>query len=308
MEIAERIKEIKKEKNALILAHYYQSEEVQEVSDFIGDSLQLAQAAQKAESDIIVLCGVYFMAETAKILNENKKVLIPDKYAGCFLADNFSLSTLLKLKKLYSDHVVVSYINSSIDVKAESDIICTSSNAIKIIESIPKDKGIIFTPDKNLGNYLMNITGRKMILADSHCYVHVQFSVDMLLDVKERNLDAKIVAHPECEMPIITLADFVGSTSQILNFVSKDSSKKYIVLTEPGILYKMKKQNPDKEFIFLPPKDLSLGTENYCRTMKLITLENLLEALLYEKFEVIIEKELLEKAKKPIIKMMELSK
>ena len=300
-----KIETLKKQKNAIILAHYYQSPEIQDIADFIGDSLQLSQKAAETNSDIILFSGVYFMAETAKILSPNKKVLIPDKDAGCSLADSIKPEEFAKFKEKYKDSIVVTYINTTAEIKAMSDIICTSSNAVNVINSIPKDKKIIFTPDKNLGNYLKSITGREMIIWDGSCYVHEEFSLEKILELRSQNPDAKIISHPECKEPILLVSDFIGSTSALLKFVIEDESKKYIVATESGIIHQMKKAKPEKEFIPAPPLDSTCGC-NDCKFMKLNTLEKIYMSLKNEQFEVNLTEEVIKKAYLPLKRMLEI--
>jgi len=300
-----KIETLKKQKNAIILAHYYQSPEIQDIADFIGDSLQLSQKAAETNSDIILFSGVYFMAETAKILSPNKKVLIPDKDAGCSLADSIKPDEFAKFKEKYKDSIVVTYINTTAEIKAMSDIICTSSNAVNVINSIPKDKKIIFTPDKNLGNYLKSITGREMIIWDGSCYVHEEFSLEKILELRSQNPDAKIISHPECKEPILLVSDFIGSTSALLKFVIEDESKKYIVATESGIIHQMKKAKPEKEFIPAPPLDSTCGC-NDCKFMKLNTLEKIYMSLKNEQFEVNLTEEVIKKAYLPLKRMLEI--
>jgi len=303
MEYITKIKDLKKKKDIVILAHYYQRPEIQDIADYIGDSLALANYALTVNSSIILLAGVKFMAETAKILNPEKKVLIPDLEAGCSLADSIKADDIKNLRLKYPDAVVVSYINTNIEVKAESDIICTSSNVEKVIKSIPVEKKIIFTPDKNLGNYISSKLGREMIIWDGACHVHEQFSLEKILSLKNKYNDAKILAHPECQKPILLIADFVGSTSSLLSFVQKDISKRYIVATESGIIHQMRKACPDKEFIPAPPVDSTCGC-NDCNFMKLNTLEKIYNSIIEEKFEIIIDEELIKKAKIPLEKMI----
>jgi len=300
-----KIETLKKQKNAIILAHYYQSPEIQDIADFIGDSLQLSQKAAETNADIILFSGVYFMAETAKILSPNKKVLIPDKDAGCSLADSIKPDEFAKFKEKYKDSIVVTYINTTAEIKAMSDIICTSSNAVNVINSIPKDKKIIFTPDKNLGNYLKSITGREMIIWDGSCYVHEEFSLEKILELRSQNPDAKIISHPECKEPILLVSDFIGSTSALLKFVIEDESKKYIVATESGIIHQMKKAKPEKEFIPAPPLDSTCGC-NDCKFMKLNTLEKIYMSLKNEQFEVNLTEEVIKKAYLPLKRMLEI--
>jgi len=305
--LIESINKLRKEKNAIILAHYYQEPDVQDIADFIGDSLQLSQKAKETNANIIVFAGVYFMAETAKILSPEKKVLIPDKEASCSLAESINAEQLLNFKKQYPDHIVVSYVNTTAEVKAVSDIICTSSNAEKIINSIPQDKKIIFTPDINLGKYLQRKTGREMVIWEGVCIVHEEFSLQKILDLKKENPDAKIISHPECKEPILLVSDFIGSTSALLNFVKTDDAKKYIVATETGILHQMKKAMPDKVFIPAPPEDSTCAC-NDCKYMKLTSLEKVYLSLKYEQFEVNLPEDIIKKAYIPIQRMLDLSR
>jgi len=299
------IEQLKKEKNAVVLAHYYQEPDIQDVADFIGDSLGLAQEAEKTKADIIVFAGVHFMAETAKILNPQKKVLLPDLNAGCSLADSAPADLFKKFKEKYPDHIVISYINCSAEIKALSDIICTSSNAEKIIESVPKEQKIIFAPDKNLGAYLKKKTGRDMVLWNGTCMVHEIFSLEKITKLKMRHPNAKLIAHPECEEPILRIADFIGSTTGLLKYTQKDDSKEYIVATETGILHQMQIASPEKTFIPAPP-DNSCAC-NDCPHMKLNTLEKLYICMRYEMPEISMEKSLLDAARKPIERMLDIS-
>ncbi|NQV01433.1 MAG: quinolinate synthase NadA [Bacteroidia bacterium] len=303
--LIDEIKTLQREKNVLILAHFYQVPEIQDIADFTGDSLALAQSAYKTDANIILFAGVHFMAETAKILNPTKKVIIPDLEAGCSLADSCPPVEFKAFKERYPDHIVVSYINCSASIKALSDIICTSSNAIKIVESFPKEQKIIFAPDKNLGNYVNNITGREMILWNGSCEVHDIISVEAVLGLKRQHPDAKLIAHPECKAIILEMADYIGSTTSLLNYSKKDPSKKFIVATETGILHAMKKASPDKEFLIVPTDEKC--SCNDCPYMKKNTLEKIYLALKHEQPEIKLEKELIEKAGKPIMKMLELS-
>ncbi len=298
---------LKKEKNAVILGHYYIIPELQDLSDFLGDSLALAQAAQSTQADIILFVGVHFMAETAKILNPGKKVLVPDMKAGCSLADSTPGPDFERFVKQHPDHVVISYINCSAEVKALSDVIVTSSNAKKIVDSFPKDQKIIFAPDKNLGNYLNSVTGRRMLLWDGACMVHEKYSLEKILDLKKEHPDAELISHPECEKPILLVSDFIGSTTTLLNYVSVSQAIKFIVATESGILHQMKQKCPDKIFLPAPSIDATCGC-NDCSFMKLNTLKKLYLALLYEQPEILMEEEMIVKAKKPILRMLELSK
>jgi quinolinate synthase len=297
---------LRKEKNAVILAHYYQEAEIQDIADFVGDSLALAQNALKTNADIIVFAGVHFMAETAKIINPSKKVLIPDLMAGCSLAESCPPGEFKKFIEKNKDAVVVSYINTSAEIKALSDIICTSSNAVKVVNSIPKDRKVIFSPDRNLGNYVSSITNREMIIWDGACHVHEEFSLERILELKVKNPDAKIIAHPECKKPVLLVADHIGSTASLLKFVGSDISEKYIVATESGILHQMKKDNPEKEFIAAPPIDSSCGC-NDCKFMKLITLKKIYNSLMNESPEIIIEEEIRKKAEKSVLRMLKIS-
>jgi quinolinate synthase len=300
------IQRLKKEKNAVILAHYYQQGEIQDIADFIGDSLELSRQAAKTDASVIVFCGVHFMAETAKILCPDKKVLLPDLKAGCSLADSCPEDEFKKFIEKYPDHIVVSYINTSAKIKAMTDIICTSSNAAMIVNSIPGNQKIIFAPDKNLGNYISSITGREMIIWDGACHVHERFSLEKIVALKNENPDAKLIAHPECEKPILILADYIGSTSALLKFTASDKTGKYIVATESGILHQMKKQHPEKIFIPAPPNDSTCGC-NDCNFMKLNTIEKVYLCLKHEKPEIYLDEDLRKLAERPIRKMMELS-
>lgn len=306
-DLQKQVKQLKTEKNAVILAHYYQEPEIQEVADFIGDSLELAKKASETRADIIVFAGVHFMAETAKILNPLKKVLLPDLNAGCSLADSCPPDAFRKLKEQYPDHVVVTYINCSAEIKTLSDIVCTSSNAEKIINSIPQDKEIIFAPDKNLGSYLMKKTGRKMLLWDGACIVHEAFSLDKLLELYKEHPSAMIIAHPESEAHILKVANYIGSTSGMLNFVKNSEHEKFIVATEAGILHQMQKNVPNKILIPAPAKEDNTCACSECAFMKMNTLQKLYNCLKNEEPEILLEKELMEKAHLPIKRMLELS-
>jgi quinolinate synthase len=299
------IERLKKGKNAIILAHYYQEPDIQDVADYIGDSLGLAQQAQKTKADIIVFAGVHFMAETAKILNPHKKVLLPDLKAGCSLADSAPPDLFKRFKDKYPGHIVISYINCSAGIKALSDIICTSGNAEKIVESLPKDQKIIFAPDKNLGAYLVKKTGREMVLWNGACMVHEIFSLEKITKLKVRHPRAKIIAHPECEEPILRIADYIGSTTGLLKFTQQDDAQEYIVATETGILHQMQKFSPGKTFIPAPP-DNSCAC-NDCPHMKLNTLEKLYLCMEYEAPEIHMNEEMRIAAKKPIERMLEIS-
>ena len=299
------IERLKKEKNAIILAHYYQEPDIQDVADYIGDSLGLAQKAEKTDADIIVFAGVHFMAETAKILNPTKKVLLPDLKAGCSLSDSAPPPLFKLFKEKHPDHLVVTYINCSAGMKALSDIICTSSNAQKIIESLPKEQPIIFAPDKNLGAYINKQTGRDMLLWNGACMVHEIFSLEKITKLKIRHPKAKVIAHPECEAPVLAIADYIGSTTGLLKFTQRDDAKEYIVVTETGILHQMQKDNPGKTFIPAPPNNSCAC--NDCPHMKLNTLEKLYLCMKYELPEITMDETLRLAAKKPIDRMLEIS-
>ena len=305
LDLFSEIERLKKEKNAIILAHYYQEPDIQDVADFIGDSLGLAQQAEKTEADIIVFAGVHFMAETAKILNPHKKVLLPDLKAGCSLADSAPPPLFKIFRDKHPDHIVISYINCSAGIKALSDIICTSSNAEKIVESLPKDQKIIFAPDKNLGAYLQKKTGREMLLWNGACIVHEIFSLEKITKLKIRHPKAKLIAHPECEDPVLRVADFIGSTTSLLKYSMQDDAQEYIVATETGILHQMQKQSPHKTFIPAPPENMCAC--NDCPYMKLNTLEKLYLCMEYEEPQIIMDEQLMIAAKKPIQRMLEIS-
>jgi quinolinate synthase len=304
--LIEKIQKIKKEKNAVILAHYYQVPEIQDIADYIGDSLQLSQQAAQTDADIIIFAGVHFMAETAKILSPSKKVLLPDLDAGCSLAASAPEAEFSAFVKQHPDHKVITYINCTAAVKTWSDVIVTSSNAVKIVESFPKDQKLIFAPDKNLGAYINGLTGRNMLLWDGACEVHETIRTEAILQLKLEHPDAKLIAHPECKKPVLILADFIGSTSAMLYFTAKDSCKKFIVATETGIVHQMQKLSPEKEFIVVPSDETC--SCNDCPYMKLNTLEKLYLCMLHEKPEITLPEEVMEKARKPILRMLELSK
>lgn len=306
LDLFHEIERLKKEKNAILLAHYYQEPDIQDVADYIGDSLGLAQQAEKTRADIIVFAGVHFMAETAKILNPTKKVLLPDLNAGCSLADSAPADRFRAFKEQHPNHIVISYINCTADIKALSDIICTSSNAEKIIESLPADQPIIFAPDKNLGAYLNKKSGRNMVLWDGACMVHEIFSLEKITKLKVRHPEAKLIAHPECEEPLLQIADFIGSTTQLLKYTQQDPSSSYIVATETGILHQMQKASPGKTFIPAPPNNSCAC--NDCPYMKLNTLEKLYLCMEYETPEILMDEQLRLAAKKPIERMLEISK
>lgn len=300
------IERLKKQKNAIILAHYYQEPDIQDVADYIGDSLGLAQKAEQTNADIIVFAGVHFMAETAKILNPAKKVLLPDLKAGCSLADSAPTEIFKIFKEKHPDHLVISYVNCSAEIKALSDIICTSGNAEKIIESVPKDQPIIFAPDKNLGAYLNKKTGRNMLLWKGACMVHEIFSLEKITKLKIRHPKAKMIAHPECEEAVLNIADYIGSTTQLLKFSQTDSAQEFIVATETGILHEMQKTNPFKTFIPAPPNNSCAC--NDCPYMKLNNLEKLYLCMEYELPEIIMDETLRLAAKKPIERMLQISR
>jgi len=305
LDLFHEIERLKKEKNAILLAHYYQEPDIQDVADYIGDSLQLAQKAQKTDADIIVFAGVHFMAETAKILNPTKKVLLPDLNAGCSLADSAPADLFKKFKEKHPGHIVISYINCSAEIKALSDIICTSSNAEKIVQSIPADQPIIFAPDKNLGAYLVKKTGRDMVLWNGACMVHEIFSLEKITKLKTRHPKAKFIAHPECEEAVLKLADYIGSTTGLLKYTQQNDATEFIVATETGILHQMQKASPNKTFIPAPPNNSCAC--NDCPHMKLNTLEKLYLCMEYETPEIFMDEELRKAAKKPIDRMLEIS-
>lgn len=305
-ELITAIDKLKKEKNAVILAHYYQRGEIQDIADFVGDSLALAQWAAKTNADIIVMCGVHFMAETAKILCPDKKVLIPDVEAGCSLADSCPADDFKAFIDQYPGHTVISYVNTSADVKAVTDVVVTSTNAKQIVDSLPKDEKIIFGPDYNLGNYINSITGRNMVLWNGACHVHEQFSVEKIIELKKEYPNALILAHPECKSVLLKLADFVGSTSALLKYATTHDTKEYIVATESGIIHQMQKDCPDKTFIPAPPNDSTCAC-NECSFMRLNTIEKLYLSLKDETPEVFVDEIIAKKAVKSIHRMLEIS-
>lgn len=305
LDLISEINTLKKEKNAVVLAHYYQESEIQDVADFVGDSLQLSQVASRTEADIIAFAGVHFMAETAKVLSPSKKVVIPDLKAGCSLSDSCPAPLFAKFKEKYPDHIVVSYVNCTAELKTLTDICCTSSNAIHVINSIPKDKGIIFAPDKNLGAYLEKVTGRKMILWNGACMVHEIFSKEKITKLKHQNPEAKIIAHPECEDPVLEMADFIGSTSALLQYTIKSDAQSFIVATEVGIIHQMQKASPEKFFIPAPPNNNCACNE--CPHMKRNTLEKLYLCLKYELPEVTLPDKVIREARGSIDRMLEIS-
>jgi len=305
-DIVDEINRMRKEKNAVILAHFYQEGEIQDIADFVGDSLGLSQQAAKTEADIILFAGVHFMAETAKILAPEKKVLIPDLQAGCSLADSCPPEDFAAFKERFPGHTVISYVNTTAEIKALSDIICTSTNALQIVESLPENEKIIFAPDRNLGNYIKSITGREMVIWDGACHVHEEFSLERILELKQQNPDTELIAHPECEKQILIVADYIGSTTSLLNYTIKSGKKSFIVATESGILHQMRKSSPHKLFIPAPPKDSTCAC-NDCKFMKLITLKKIYNTLKYELPEITLERDLMDKARGSIIRMLEIS-
>jgi quinolinate synthase len=306
LDLIAAINKLKKEKNAVILAHYYQDSDIQDIADYIGDSLGLSQQAEKTNADIIVFAGVHFMAETVKILSPNKKVILPDLKAGCSLADSCKPSDFKLFKAKYPDHLVISYVNCSAEIKALTDIVCTSANAVQIVNSLAKDQKIIFAPDKNLGAYVNKITGRNMLLWNGACMVHEVFSLEKINKIKVSNPNALLLAHPECEEAILNSADFIGSTTALLNYSKTSECTEFIVATESGILHQMILASPNKTFIPAPP--IANCACNDCPHMKLNTLEKIYNCLKYESPEIILSDDLLNKAKKPIIEMLRLSK
>ena len=305
LDLFDEINKLKKEKNAIVLAHYYQEPDIQDVADYVGDSLGLAQKAVATNAAMIVFAGVHFMAETAKILNPGKKVLLPDLKAGCSLSDSCPPHLFKVFKEKHPDHLVISYINCSAEIKALSDIICTSSNARLIVESLPKDQKIIFAPDKNLGGYINKMTGRNMLLWNGACMVHELFSLEKITKLKERHPYARLIAHPECEDAVLNIADFIGSTTELLKYIEKDDSLAYIVATEAGILHKMQQKAPEKTFIAAPP-DNSCAC-NDCPHMKLNTLEKLYLCMRYELPEILMDEDIMIAGRKPIERMLKMS-
>ena len=305
--LIKEINRLKKEKKAVVLAHYYQRPEIQDIADHIGDSLALARyAATLDDVDIIVLCGVHFMGETAKILSPEKKVLIPDLEAGCSLADSCDAAEFKKFLEQYPDHTVISYVNTSVGVKALTDVLVTSGNAVKIVETFPKDEKIVFGPDRNLGNYINSLTGRQMVLWDGACHVHEQFSIEKLIDLKKIHPEAKVLVHPECKKPLRLLADKVGSTAALIEYAGSSDADSFIVVTESGIMHELEKRFPEKTFIAAPPEDGGCAC-NECGYMKLNTLEKLYRCLRDESPEIKVDPEVAEAARKPIERMLELS-
>lgn len=306
IDLKEEINRLRKEKNAVILAHYYQTGDIQDIADFVGDSLALAQWAAKTTADIIVLCGVHFMGETAKIICPNKKVLVPDLNAGCSLADSCPAVEFEEFIKANPGHTVISYVNTTAAVKAVTDVVVTSTNARQIVESLPADEKIIFGPDRNLGNYINSITGRKMLLWNGACHVHEQFSLEKILELKKQYPEAEVITHPECKHYIVEISDFVGSTAALLKHAVKSDKKQFIVATESGVIHEMRKQCPDKEFIPAPPEDSTCAC-NECNFMRLNTMEKLYNCLKYELPEIFVDEEVQKKAIRPIKRMLDIS-
>ena len=307
MDLVNEIEKIKKDKNAVILAHFYVRPEIQDVADYVGDSLGLSQKAAETDADIIVFAGVNFMAETAKILSPSKKVILPDLEAGCSLAKSIPAKDFAEFKKQHPGHIVITYVNTTAEIKSMSDICCTSSNARQIVESLPKEQKIIFAPDKNLGNYINSITGREMVLWDGQCHVHHEFSLEGILGLKKKYPGARVIAHPECQKPILLVADQIGSTSELLDFTQIDAAIEFIVVTESGIIHKMKQKSPNKTFYPAPSDDPNCVCAD-CNFMKLNTLEKLYQCLKNESPEIILDMALAEKALVPIQRMLDISK
>ncbi|MDR0262944.1 MAG: quinolinate synthase NadA [Sphingobacterium sp.] len=305
LDLVKEIQRLKKEKNAVILAHYYQESEIQDIADYIGDSLGLSQEAAKTDADLIVFAGVHFMAETAKILSPTKKVILPDAKAGCSLSDSCPPHLFAKFKEQYPDHLVITYVNCTAELKALSDIVCTSSNAVQIVESLPKDQKIIFGPDRNLGAYVKKKTGRDLVLWNGACMVHEIFSQDKIDRLRSEHPEAKFIAHPECEDHILANADYVGSTAGMLKFTQNDVAQSYIVATESGILHQMQKASPHKTFIPAPPNNACAC--NDCPHMKLNTLEKLYNCLKYESPEILLPEDVIFRAQRPIERMLDIS-
>ncbi len=306
IDLKEAIDRLRKEKNAVILAHYYQTGDIQDIADFVGDSLALAQWAAKTTADIIVMCGVHFMGETAKILCPDKKVLVPDLNAGCSLADSCPAPEFEEFVKQHPGYTVISYVNTTAAVKAVTDIVVTSTNARQIVESLPADEKIIFGPDRNLGNYINSLTGRQMLLWDGACHVHEQFSLEKILALKKQYPQAEVITHPECKQPIIHISDFVGSTAALLKHTVRSDKKQFIVATESGVIHEMQKQSPSKEFIPAPPADSTCAC-NECNFMRLNTMQKLYNCLKYEMPEIFVDEEVQKKAIRPIRRMLDIS-
>ena len=306
IDLVQAIRGMKKEKNAVIMAHYYQEPSIQNIADFVGDSLVLAQQAAKTDADIIVLCGVHFMGETAKILSPQKRVFVPDLNAGCSLADSCPANEFKEFIEQHPGHTVISYVNTTAAVKTLTDVVVTSSNARQIVDSFPPDEKIIFGPDENLGNYINSLTGRNMLLWKGACHVHERFSLEKILELKKEHPGALVLAHPECKSVILKIADYIGSTSGLLNYSIQSPAKVFIVATEPGILHEMQAKNPGKTFIPAPPNDSTCAC-NECNFMKLNTMEKLYNCLKYEMPEIFVDEEVIRKAVVPIKRMLDLS-
>ena len=306
-ELIEKINLLRKEKNAVIMAHYYQEGAIQDIADMIGDSLALAQWATKTTADILVVCGVHFMGETAKILSPHKKVLVPDMNAGCSLADSCKAEDFEAFIKQHPDHTVISYVNTTAAVKALTDVVVTSTNARKIVDQFPQDAKLIFGPDRNLGDYINKISGRNMVLWNGACHVHEQFSVEQLVSLKKQYPEAKVLAHPECKNVVLMLADYIGSTQALLNYATESNDTTFLIATESGIIHEMQKRNPNKTFIPIPPVDSTCGCNN-CQYMRLNTLEKIYDCLQNETPEILVDEAIRVKAVKPILKMLEMSK
>ena len=307
IDLKAEIDRLRKDKNAVILAHYYQTGEIQDIADFVGDSLALAQWAAKTEASLLVMCGVHFMGETAKILCPEKKVLVPDLNAGCSLADSCPAVAFERFVKAHPGHTVISYVNTTAAVKAVTDIVVTSTNARQIVESLPKEEKIIFGPDRNLGNYINSITGREMVLWDGACHVHEQFSPARILELKRQYPDAAVITHPECKEAVVAVSDFVGSTAALLKYTIQSDKTRFIVATESGVIHEMRKQCPGKEFIPAPPQDSTCAC-NECNYMRLNTLQKLYDCLDRESPEITVDPDIRERAVKPILRMMEMSR
>ena len=306
-ELIEKINLLRKEKNAVIMAHYYQEGAIQDIADMIGDSLALAQWATKTTADILVVCGVHFMGETAKILSPHKKVLVPDMNAGCSLADSCKAKDFEAFIKQHPGHTVISYVNTTAAVKALTDVVVTSTNARKIVDQFPQDAKLIFGPDRNLGDYINKISGRNMVLWNGACHVHEQFSVEQLVSLKKQHPEAKVLAHPECKNVVLMLADYIGSTQALLNYATESNDTTFLIATESGIIHEMQKRNPNKTFIPIPPVDSTCGCNN-CQYMRLNTLEKIYDCLKNETPEILVDEAIRVKAVKPILKMLEMSK
>ena len=306
IDLKAEIDRLRKEKNAVILAHYYQTGEIQDIADFVGDSLALAQWAAKTEASVLVMCGVHFMGETAKILCPEKKVLVPDLNAGCSLADSCPAVEFERFVKAHPGHTVISYVNTTAAVKALTDIVVTSTNARQIVESLPKEEKIIFGPDRNLGNYINSITGREMLLWDGACHVHEQFSPARILELKRQYPDAAVITHPECKEAVVAVSDFVGSTAALLKYTIQSDKTRFIVATESGVIHEMRKRSPHKEFIPAPPEDGTCAC-NECNYMRMNTMEKLYNCLKYEMPEIYVDETVRQKAIRPIRRMLEIS-